>query len=54
MDILLIVSIYLLLGACWANIADEFVFKRAKMTMMHKIVSFTLWPLEIVIGGMSR
>jgi hypothetical protein len=46
--------IYLLIGACWANIADEFVFKKTRMTTLHKIVSFTLWPLEIIIGGMSR
>ena len=46
--------IYLLVGACWANISEEFVFKNNGMTTIHKLLSTILWPLDIVIGGMSR
>ena len=52
MDMLLIVSIYLLLGACWTNIADEYIFK--DMKGKHKFVSFIFWPLDILMGGMTR
>jgi len=49
---LFIVSIYLLIGACWVNVADEFIF--AKMTRTHKFIGFMFWPLHILIGGITR
>ena len=53
MSELLIAFVYLLIGYCWKNIAEEFVFRKTGMTSLHKIVSFILWPLEIFVGGMS-
>ena len=49
---LLILSSYLLIGACWVSIADEYIFK--PMTKARKLISFIFWPYDIVIGGITR
>ncbi len=51
---LLIISIYFLIGFCWANIADEFIFKSKKSGFAGHIVHAVTWPIDIIIGGMSR
>ena len=52
MSELFLVSVYFLLGACWVNIIDEFVF--TDMTGLHKLASFLFWPGDILMGGMTR
>ena len=52
MDTLLIASAYLLIGACWVSVVDQYIFKN--MTDFHKFLSLLLWPLDIFMGGVSR
>ena len=52
MDTLLIASAYLLIGSCWANVVGEFLFDDT--TVSHKILSIILWPIEIIVAGITR
>ena len=49
---LFLVSLYFLIGACWVNIEDEFIF--TNMTRLHKFFGLLLWPFDILMGGMKR
>lgn len=48
---LLISSSYLLIGACWVSVADEYIF--TEMTNLHKLISLIAWPIDIVMGGIT-
>ena len=52
MNELLILFIYLFIGACWVSVVDEYIFKA--MTTFHKCISFMFWPFDIIMGGITR
>ena len=52
MIVLLIASLYLLIGACYANIIDEFICTDLGTTgiLAHTL----LWPISVLVGGVTR